>query len=196
MDIKSIFFGIAIGITFTLIVLVLIIYFSNRKFLKHCLQSAAVNDTIIQQIIMDKQKEVVMSPRLGFVNNFNRLQNIIQEMIHEIAIYYYPDSKYPELEVSIFEGLELTRQVSERLQSILNHKITSPIKHLRLSQIMMILDFKKSIENNKLYNSQKYKLEKFVKYGYTALNLTNPLYWIRKLIFTSTLNRRYGALEC
>lgn len=198
MDIKSIFFGIAIGMTFTVLSMLFIIYFSNRQFIRRCLKNEAVSDQIVQQIIKEKQKEVMLSPRLGFVNNFQRIQFIIKELVHELAVYYYPDSKYPELEISIFEGLELTRQVAERLQSILAHKLTSPIKHLRLSQIMMILDVKKSIENNKLYQfSKKYKLEKFVKYGYTALNITNPFYWTRKLIFTSTLEstlRGFGVL--
>ena len=198
MDFKSVMFGLALGILLTTFVIVCVIYYSNRQFVKHCLNTENVSDTIVQQIIKEKQREMMLSPRLGIVNNVQRIQELMKELVHEIAIYYYPDSKYPELEISIYEALELNRIVTERLQNILDRKITTPLKNLRLAQIMLILDVKKSIENNKLYQfSKKFKLEKFFKYGYTALNITNPIYWVRKLIFSSTIEstmRGFGTL--
>jgi hypothetical protein len=45
-----------------------------------------------------------------------------------------------------------------------------------------------SSEDKKAYKFFKeYKLDKFAKSGYMALNFMNPLYWVRKLIFTSAI---------
>lgn len=198
MDVRSLLFGMAIGILLTLISIVIIIYYSNRQFIKHCAKAEIIAEPIVQQIIKEKQKEMLLSLRLGFMNNLLRIQELTKELVHEIAVYYYPESRYPELEISIYEALELNRLITERLQSILQHKITTPLKHLRIAQILMILDIKKNIENHPAYQfSKKYKLEKVLKYGYTAFNLTNPFYWIRKVIFHSTIEstlRGFGTL--
>src|SRR5690554_1584175 len=188
MNLLSILFGFILGILFILFSLIITIFISNKKYLKSCLDSTHIENEIIKNLISKKQKQVITNTKLGISNNFSNIQNIIKDLIYEIASYYYPNSKHPHLEITLNEALNLNNKIISRLKHILDIKLISFMKNLRLSQINMLLETKKSIENNKIYKiSKKYHLNKFISYGYTALNLTNPAYWLRKLIFTSTI---------
>lgn len=188
MDILSILFGFILGILFILFTLIITVFITNKKFLQDCIDANTIENETIKKIISGKQKQIIKSTKLGLVNNINNVQTITKELINEIASYYYPNSKYPVLEISLNEVLELNEKITSRLRKILDVKLVSFLKNIRLSQIHMLLETKKSIENNKIYQfSKKYHLNKLISYGYTALNFTNPAYWLRKIIYTSTL---------
>lgn len=188
MDILSILLGFVLGILFILLILIITVFLTNKKYLQHCRESFTVENDVIKKIISKKQKQIITNTKLGITNNLINLQNITKELIEEIASYYYPESKYPYLEISLAEVLDLNQKINDRLKQILDIKFISFLKNIRLAQIQLILNTKKSIENHKVYQlSKKYHLNKFLSYGFMALNITNPAYWIRKIIYTSTL---------
>ncbi|HEY8364383.1 MAG TPA: hypothetical protein VIK84_02315 [Haloplasmataceae bacterium] len=118
----------------------------------------------------------------------SKLQVLTKELIYDIAQYYYPNSKNPHWEITILEAIDMNERVLNQLSKILDMKAISFIKNLRISQIITILEAKKTIENNNVFQiTKKYHLNKLVSYGFTAINIANPTYWIRKLILTSTL---------
>jgi len=189
MDLKSIGIGIVIGILFTVTFTVLSLFLANRRFIKKSMkaQNPIENDTI-KEIIKQKQKRILKSKKLGINPNFQLIDALTRELVTDIATFYYPTSKHPELEISLYEALDLTEKVSVRLKNILDFKAISPIQNLRLSQIKMLLDMKKTIGDNKLYQfSKKYKLEKVAKLGIATVNVANPAYWIGRVILTSTI---------
>jgi hypothetical protein len=188
MDIKSILFGFLLGIVFIVVTLLLIIYIANRRFIKKSMEAVEIDNSVVKGIISNKQKRLLKSHKTGIQNNFRFTQNLTKELVEEIASYYYPTSKYPALEINISEALDLTDRVTSRLKSILDVKALGPLQQLRISQIVTLLEWKKNLENNAVYRfSKKMKLEKVAKFGYTALNIANPAYWLRRVILTGTI---------
>jgi hypothetical protein len=189
MDLKSVLFGIILGFLFTIILILLTIFLVNRRFIKKNLEARnSIENESVKDFIKDKQKQIIWSSELGIKQSYILIDQLTRELVHEIAAHYYPKSKSPVLEITLYELLELTEKVSIQLKAILDHKAISPIKSLRLSSIKSIIEVKGIIEEKKIYKFlDKYKLGKVVKYGYIALNLVNPAYWIRRLIFTSTI---------
>ncbi len=188
MDIKSFVLGFLLGIILLLFIFLLTIYLTNRRFLKKTMNAKNIENKTIRQLISDKQKKIIKSPKLGYINNILLMQTLTKDLVLDIAKYYYPDSKYPHLEISLIEAIDMNERVLQRFKTILDVKIVGFLKNVRISQIISILEMKKNIENHKLYQiSKKYRLDRLIRYGYTALNFTNPSYWLRRLIFTSTL---------
>jgi len=188
MDIKSLLLGFLLGILFIFSVFVLTLYITNKRFLKKSVQASKIDNQTIRKLISSKQKLIVKSTRIGFNHNILLIQELTKNLVQEIATYYYPNSKYPSLEISFIEAIDMNERVLERLRLLLDYKVIGLTKNIRISQIITILETKKNMEQNKLYQfSKKYHLNKVVRYGYTALNVANPGYWLRKFILTSTL---------
>ncbi len=188
MDIKSLFLGFFLGIIFIFLLFSLTIYLTNKRFLQKCMETATVENETIRQIIAKKQNQIIKSTRLGISNNMSLMQDLTKELIYEIAKYYYPNSKNPQLEISFIEAIDMNERILQRLKQILDFKVISFLKNVRISQIVYILETKKQIESNKIYQfSKKFHVDKVISYGIAALNIANPAYWIRRFIFTSTL---------
>ncbi|ERJ11578.1 hypothetical protein [Haloplasma contractile] len=188
MDIKSLVFGFVLGIIFILIVTWIVIVIANHRFVKKSIKASKINNGDVKKQIKKKQNKIIKSTKLGVTHNVELMHTLTKELIFEIAEYYYPNSKYPHLEISLIEALDLNEKITERLKHLLEIKGIGILKRIRLSQVVTILEIKKNIEDNTVYKfSKKYNLDKVVKYGYSALNVANPAYWVRKLIYTSTL---------
>jgi hypothetical protein len=189
MDFKSVLFGIVLGFLLMIVLTLLTIFFANQRFVNKNLEAKnSFDNKYVKDIIKDKKKQIVWSPTLGLTQSYDLIDRLTKELVHEIATFYYPKSKFPVLEITLYEVLELTQKVSIQLKAILDHKAISPLKNLRLSNVKSILEVKKTIEDKKAYKFFKeYKLEKLAKSGYMALNFMNPFYWVRKLIFTSAI---------
>lgn len=188
MDAKSLILGFLLGIIFIFLLLGITIFIINRNFLKKSIKANQIDNKEIRNLIKSKQKQIIKSYKVGLNNNFNLVQDLTKDLVLEVAEYYYPNSKYPHLEISIIEAIDMTERVTERLKEILDFKAIGLLKNIRISQIIYILETKKNIENNSFYKiSKKYRLDKVISYGYTALNFTNPSYWLKRITFTSTL---------
>ncbi len=188
MDIKSLLLGFLLGILFVFCLFALTIYITNKHFLKKSLQATEIKNQVIQNLISSKQKQIIRSPKIGLNRNIKLMQDLTKDLVLEIASYYYPNSKNPHLEISFTEAIDMNERILARLRQILDVKVVGLLKNVRISQIIYILETKKNMENNSLYQfSKKYRLDKVIRYGYTALNMANPGYWLRRFVFTSTL---------
>lgn len=187
-DIASFMLGLFIGIIGILLIMVLIIYIANKRFIKMSAQSLDIKNKDVKNIIASKRKEILTSTKLGINSNFELIKKVNKELVSDIANYYYPNSKYPELEIRLDEVLEMNERICVRINQILDTKGLSILKKIRISQIVYILETKDKIQDHSLYKfSKKFKIDNIISSGYTLLNIANPTYWIRKLIFTSTL---------
>lgn len=188
MDYRSILFGFVLGILFVISLLALLVHITNKRFIKMSIESFTVDNEDISKLVTNKRKKILKSTRLGVINNFYLVQELTLELVKEIAEYYYPDSKYPHLEITIEEALDMNERILERLRLILDFKLVSFLRNIRISQIISVLEFKKTIEQNKIYQgAKKLHLDKLISYGYAAFNITNPKYWLTRIILTSTL---------
>lgn len=189
MDLGSIIFGFFLGVVFVIIVLFLSITISNRRFMKKTLQTATtIDNTLVKDLIAKKQKQLIKSTKIGLDKNTKYTFEICKSLIQEIAKFYYPDSKYPALEINLLEAIDFSERIIERVKFLLTRKMLGPLQNLRLSQVYFILEKKRYLNDTKVYQlAKEYHLTKIAKIGYTAIRFADPIYWVKKIIFTSTL---------
>ena len=101
---------------------------------------------------------------------------------------YYPDSKYPVYELSMEELLTLCTYISERLNTLLSGKVTKHFRKIRVSQIIQLLDLKKKVTDSKAVKAyNKYQIPKVSQTILSAINVFNPVYWVKKVMMNTTL---------
>ncbi len=64
--------------------------------------------------------------------------------------------------------------------------VLKPFKKLRIAYILKIIDVKKKIDENKAVKTAS-KLNKPWKITWSILNVFNPVYWVKKLMISTTL---------
>lgn len=110
------------------------------------------------------------------------------ELIEEISRYFFRDSKYPMLELSVHELIDLNRYISDRIDALLNVPVLKNAKNIRIIQIVKMYERKKYLEESRVAKAaKKYKFGKVLKYGGMALNAVNPVYWFRKLVINTSI---------
>ena len=151
--------------------------------------SIDVNEEELKIMIIDKQKKFKRNKKLGNQNVAKLTFELSYELIEEISKYFFPESKYPMLELSVNELLNLNHYITNRLDDILDKPILKNTKNLQITKIMSMYDKKRAIEQNKLIKAaKKYKVGKIVKYGAAAINVVNPVYWFRKLVINTSVD--------
>ncbi|MFP4286458.1 MAG: hypothetical protein ACLFRI_02065 [Candidatus Izemoplasmataceae bacterium] len=111
------------------------------------------------------------------------------ELIDEISHYYFPNSKYPMLELSVNEIITLNQYITERMDKILEQPILKNTRNIRITKIVQAYELKKSIDEKKLIKAAKSKpVKKTMKVALTALNIMNPAYWFRKLVINASMD--------
>lgn len=148
-----------------------------------------VNEEELRIMITDKQKKFKRNKKLGNQSVAKLTFEMSYELIDEISRYFFPDSKYPMLELSVNELLNLNHYITNRLDEILDKPILKNTKNLQITKIMSMYDKKKAIEQSRLIKAaKKYKVTKVVKYGAAALNIVNPVYWFRKIVINTSVD--------
>lgn len=136
----------------------------------------------VNGMIEAKTRELNEIVRVSDNGYFRVAFDLAFDLIHDIAKYYFPESRYPLYELSPQEMLDLATYIVQRLDKILNGKIVNRFKNYRISLIVDILNKKKALDNSKLMKMQReYKLSKILSVGKTILNYSNPIFWFRKL---------------
>ena len=148
-----------------------------------------VDEEELKLVIIDKQKKFKRNKKLGNQSIAKLTFEMSYELIDEISKYFFPDSKYPMLELSVNELLNLNHYVTNRLDEILDKPILKNTKNLQMTKIMDMYNKKKAFDQNKLIKAaKKYKVGKVVKYGGAVLNAFNPVYWFRKLVINTSID--------
>jgi len=148
-----------------------------------------VNEEELREMIINKQKSFKRKKKLGNQTIVKLTFDMSYELIEEISRYFFPNSKYPMLELSVNELLNLNHYVTNRLDEILDKPILKNTKNIQMTKIMGMYDKKKAIEQNKLIKAaKKYKVAKIVKYGGAVINAVNPVYWFRKFVINTSVD--------
>ena len=148
-----------------------------------------VSEEELRNIIIDKQKKFKRHKKLGNQSVAKLTFEMSYELIEEISKYFFPESKYPMLELSVNELLNLNHYITNRLDDILDKPILKNTKNLQITKIMGMYDKKKAIEQTRLVKAaKKYKVGKVVKYGAAAFNVVNPVFWFRKLVINTSVD--------
>lgn len=111
------------------------------------------------------------------------------DLIEEISRYFFPESKYPMLELSVHELLDLTHYISDRIEELMDVPVFRNFKNVRVIQIVKLYERQKYIsESGVVKAAKKYRLGKVLKYGGMVVNAVNPVYWFRKLVINTSID--------
>ncbi len=184
------FLGMATGaIVFTAIFIYFLIRGENINIEDIKRPNIDVDEEDLKFMIIEKRKAFKRNKRLGNKGISKLTFEMSYELIEEIAAYFFPDSKYPMLELSVHELLELNHYITDRIREILDKPLLKNTMNLRVTKIMQMLDKKRAIEESKLVKvAKKYKVVKIVKYGNAVVNVVNPVYWFRKLVINTSID--------
>lgn len=148
-----------------------------------------VDEEELKNIIIEKQKKFKRNKKLGNQSVAKLTFDMSYELVEEISKYFFPESKYPMLELSVNELLNLNHYITTRLDEILDKPILKNTKNLQITKIVGMYEKKKAIEQTKLIKAaKKYKVVKVVKYGAAVINIVNPVYWFRKIVINTSID--------
>lgn len=148
-----------------------------------------VSEEELRLLILNKQKQFKRNKKLGNQSIAKMTFELSYELIEEIAKYFFPESKYPMLELSVHELITLSHYITNRIDDLLDKPLLKNTKNVRMSKVMAMYDKKKQIEQTKLVKAaKKYKVSKVLKYTSMTLNAVNPVYWFRKLVINTSVD--------
>ncbi|NLN50744.1 MAG: hypothetical protein GX149_03865 [Acholeplasmataceae bacterium] len=183
--------GILFGFLFLLLVYLYSVILSLKKKRKYRRKPIEVDELEIELLIKDAQNQFKNKELRKSIGLATYLKQIISELSEDIAKKYYPTSKYPLLELSVEESLELTNYISQRINEFLSAKIIAPLKRRTIAQIKSIYDVKTKIEETKIVEaSKKVGAKKISKTVFGVLNVLNPAYWVKRL----TVDKLYDII--
>ncbi|MBQ9124380.1 MAG: hypothetical protein IJY14_01695 [Acholeplasmatales bacterium] len=158
----------------------------NKKFLiKSEEDSLTVNE--VKDMIINAQHKYKDKDERGKISKAAHCKNICTNLAVDIASKFYPDSKYPLLELSIDESLMLTLYIEKRIEEVLNRRGIRLLKKLRVSSIVSFTQ-----KTNKVMDSKAYKYGKNANSVLTKIkkvvNLVNPAWWFKRLVIDKTIS--------
>jgi hypothetical protein len=188
----SMLISFLIGVSFGFFLLLLIYLYAVLKSLNKGLKFKKADETDIDEeeikwLIEDGQKQFKDKDLRNEIGYAKHLQNICAELTMDIAKKFYPKSKYPYLELTVDESLNLAHYITDRIEDMLQGKILRLTRGLTLAKIYEINTTKTKFDNSKFVKTAK-KYAKVTKTAVSVLNAVNPVYWVRKLTKETAIN--------
>lgn len=181
----GIFAGILIVVSIFLIVL------SSSKKEKKRISGPTIddiNEDKIREMILNKQNDFIHEVEDNDKDYINSAFLLSVELVHEIASYYFPNSKRPEYEITVDEASELINYIVERIRVLFDKPILKKIKNMTLSQIADLIDKGRKVSSNdtvKAINSTGAEVYQATR---LAANAFNPIYWFKRIVVKGTIN--------
>lgn len=158
----------------------------NKKFIVK-VETDDVQTEEIKQMILDaqvsyKNKELrAENSRIGFCTE------LCKKLAIDIASKFYPNSKYPLLELSIDELMMLIIYIEGRLEEIFNRRGLRLFKRVNVATIFNITSKTNQVMDSKAYHVTK-EVGGAIGTIKKVINVVNPAWWIRKLVIDNTFN--------
>ena len=147
------------------------------------------NEEDIKNLIESRQIKLKRNLKAGSDKTFRVTMDIAYELLEEISRYFFPESKYPMLELSIHELIDLNHYISNRVDELLDIPVLRNAKKAKIISIVNLYEKKKFLEESRVARAaKKYRFGKVLKYGGMALNVVNPVYWFRKLVLSTSID--------
>lgn len=148
-----------------------------------------VDEEELRMLVKNKQAKLKRALKYDSNGVGKNTLNCSYELLEEISRYFFPESKYPMLELSVHELIDLNKYISDRVDELLDIPILKHAKKMRIISIVQMFEKKKMLEESKLMKAaKKARLGKVLKYGGMALNAVNPVYWFRKLVINTSID--------
>lgn len=157
----------------------------KQNYTEDIIKTSEVNEIILkakEQYKIDKKKSSIAL-------KMDLVKSISWNLINDISKVYYPDSKYPVYELSLDELIKLSYYITERVDNIFNGNILKHARKFKISQLIALIEAKKKMDEKKIVKaSKKVHAGKIVKVASAAINFINPAFWVKKIMFSTTLN--------
>ncbi len=180
--------GFATGIVLLILSITFILSRSERKKAKiRMSHQIPLDDEAVNELIETKKQQLDETVKMTNNAYIEVAFDLSQELVEEIAKYYFPKSNYPIYELSIQEMLDLAQYIAKRLDGFVNARFVKMFKNYRVSSILEMLNAKKKLDNSKLMQvTRKLRIQKLYSGFRAVVNYANPIYWFRKLAIKPT----------
>ena len=188
----GVFLGCAL---FSIVYSILVVSSMKRK--KHVVNAVniEVTDEEIKEIIDNAIMQFKDKDLKGSKATLIHCKDVCFAMASDIARKFFPKAKRPLAELSLDEMLKLSIYISDRINEIVDRPGLRLIKSVKLSTILSLGDAKKVIDDSQLMKvTRKYKIMSVFKTVVGALNIFNPVYWIRRTVINSSLDFAFRKL--
>ncbi|MDR2867442.1 MAG: hypothetical protein LBV55_02130 [Acholeplasmatales bacterium] len=181
----SFVFGLLMGLViFFLIYLYAMIKSLNKAKKRKLVTEEDIDYLEIEKLIKSYQDEHQKQKKeMGFVKS---LLSVNKNLAFDIASLYFPKSKYPYGEITIDEAFEVAHYVIKRLDELLSAKIVRLFRKYTISRLISISITSKKINDSKTVEGAKV-LSKGVSSIKKAINIINPVYWVKKAFVDSAI---------
>ena len=158
----------------------------NKKFLLK-VETDDVKIEEIKQMILDAQIAYKDKELRADHSRIAYCTDICKKLAIDIAAKFYPNSKYPLLELTIDELMMLIVYIEGRLEEIFNRRGLRLIKRVNVATIFDVTN-----KTNQVMDSKAFQVTKEVGGAIGTIkkvvNVVNPAWWIRKLVIDNTVN--------
>ena len=137
-----------------------------------------IDEEEIKWLIDDAQAQFKDKDLRNEVGYATHLQNIAAELTVDISKKFYPKSKYPYLELTVDESLNLAHYITDRIEILLQGKILRMTRGLTLARISELNDTTTKIDQNKFVKAAK-KYSNITNTADAVMNAVNPVYCVR-----------------
>ncbi len=172
--------GIGVGFVIAVLVYLLVVVTGIKKDEKRASEVVLkAEDEKVNEIIQnEKNRYKIEGASLSAGGKMKEFGTSCLNMFIDIAKLYYPDSKYPEFELTIDEIIKLDYYIMEKIEKIFSRKLIKRFRTLKVVSIMNIIDSTKKVTDNRVVKQTTKQASKVWK----VLNFINPIYWGKKLI--------------
>ena len=169
-----------------LFALILIILSSKKKPDKLIYRPVkeALDEKKISELISSKQKDLIYQVEEYDKELIPTAYKLSLELVHEIASYYYPDSKYPEYEISLVEATELITYIVDKISKLLDKPIVKRYKNRTIGEILSMMNKTKKVAQSSAVKGGDETLKTYKN----IVNIINPVYWFKKIAVDGMVN--------
>jgi len=193
LDISSIvsfFLGMLAGFTFLLVGILIVMARGKKETNKiFSTDKEVIDKEKIDEFIKLKQETFINEVEENDKDYLPTVMSLSKELIHEISSYYYPESKYPEYELTVTEASELIKYVVDQVVGFFDKPLLKKLKNIKISFIVNAITSTKKVTDSK---AVKAVTDSGATEAYgtlkTITNALNPVYWFRKVVVQGSLN--------
>ena len=182
--------GILTGFIVLLVIYMYAVFKNLNNQTEHKISEDDVDESVILLLIEDAKKQFKQKEKRQKNGYAKHLYQISKDLGYDIASKFYPESKTPHLELTLDETLKLNHYITDRIDTLTQHKLLRLFRKYTLSYIYDVTTKTKKVKDNKLLKlAEKYGVNEIYKASITTINAVNPIYWLRRLANEQVLER-------
>ncbi len=152
-------------------------------------KSSDLDKREIESLIIEAQHNFNNRENVKKLGSFRYMSDIVTKLTLDISKKFYPDSKYPLLELTIDEVIHLNEYILKRVEELFNKRGLRILKRLKIATIYHITTTTKNIyDSSAAKYAREKELNKKRRLIVGALNIINPFYWVRSFVVNKSFD--------